>query len=528
MLTKPQDILTASGQALLQPLGFSSKYRGKLIYEVPNDFWRWVARETQIPFERLEAKIIEAKNYKPTTTRPVILDESQLTPTAYKHQKAFCLRFGAVNFGGMFFDIGTGKTRTMLDMARVRWMPGDKAIVFCPKSVFSSWQNEIKRSTPHFSSIAITGTTAQKLTYIGLKRDFYITNYESLLSDRVLEELQQAGFTWLICDESHKVKSHKAALSKRMITLSANIEMRWCLTGTPITNTEADIWTQSVILDRGKTFGTSFSRFYNTYFTKGQYGWYQGEFIQNREEAFKAAIASISMRVKKDECLDLPKVMPPIIREVELTGEALTHYRKMRDEAMIVLKDETISAQHKIVELRRLHQICGGGIGEHRCNCDKLDELLELVEDIGKPVVIAAIYRDEIKAIVAALKKAGRSVTWIAGDVSNADRQERIADFSAGKLQVIVLQMAAAGTGVDGLQRACSDMIFFSSNHEWASVEQMKGRIDRPGQAHRPQYYFLNAVLPAGKQTIDHAIYESHQEKGTKISALIDNVIREG
>lgn len=535
MLDTPQAILSASGQALLQPLGFSKKYRGKLIYEVPNDFWKWVSDQTQIPYPQLEAKILEAKNYRTPTTRPAILDESQLTPTNYAHQKEFCLTFGARNYGAMFFDIGTGKTRTMLEMKRLRWMPGDKALILCPKSVFGSWQREIKAFTPHFSAVSVTGTTSQKLTFLSLKRDIYITNYETLLNDQVLQALHEIGITWLICDESHHVKSHKAATSKRLITLAANIEMRFIMTGTPITNTEADIWSQAMILDQGRTFGTSFSKFYNQFFTKGQYGWYQGDFISAREERFKQLVASFSLRKRKDECLDLPKVMPEIIREVELTGEALKYYKEMRDEALIILKNDKISAQHKITELGRLHQICGGGITNktdktrvsYRFNQDKIEELLNLLEEINRPVVVAAIYKDEIKDIVREVKKSGRTVSWIAGDVTDKDRQERLAEFCAGRMQVIVLQMQAAGTGIDGLQRVSSDMIFFSSNHEWASVEQMKGRIDRPGQNDRPQYYYLEAVLPDGKRTIDHAIYESHQVKGAKISALIDNVIRE-
>ena len=176
-------------------------------------------------------------------------------------------------------------------------------------------------------------------------------DYETLLNDQVLQALHELGITWLICDESHRVKSHKAATSKRLITLAANIEMRFIMTGTPITNTEADIWSQAMILDQGRTFGTSFSKFYNQFFTKGQYGWYQGDFISAREERFKQLVASFSLRKRKDECLDLPKVMPEIIREVELTGEALKYYKEMRDEALIILKDEKITAQHKIVEL---------------------------------------------------------------------------------------------------------------------------------------------------------------------------------
>lgn len=178
------------------------------------------------------------------------------------------------------------------------------------------------------------------------------------------------------------------------------------------------------------------------------------------------------------------------------------------------------------MELRRLHQIAGGGIGPERFNCDKIDELLELLEEIGKQVIVTAIYRDEIRAILLAVKKSGRRVNYIAGDVGHEDRQERLNAFCNRELDVIILQQQAAGTGIDGLQRVCSNMIFYSWDHQWESGQQMKGRIDRPGQEDHPQYFYLRAVLPDGKPTIDAAIYESHQEKTVKISELIDNVIQ--
>lgn len=527
MLNSPQAILSAHGQALLQPLGFSRKYRGKMLTEIPTDFWKWLGRESGVDVNLLLKKVEEARNVSTVSNRPVITDLSQVTESLYRHQKKFQIDFGTRNYGAAFFDIGTGKTRTMLEMMRLRWMPGDKALILCPKSVFGSWQREIKAFTPHFSSVTVTGPAAKKRTFFSLRRDIFITNYETLLTDSLLELLLQMGVTWLICDESHKVKSHSAQTTKRLVNFSANVEMRWLMTGTPITNTEADIFTQALIVDRGRTFGTSFSKFYNDYFTKGQFGWYQGEFKQSRDQAFKAAIAGFSMRVLKSECLDLPKVMPDVIHDIELSGEALKYYQEMQKNALIVLKNKEIEAKFKIVEMRRLHQICGGGIGESRFNCDKLDALLDLIESIGKPVVVSAIYRDEIKAIVAALKKAGRRVGHIAGDVSDKDRQARLAAFMAGELDVIVLQQQAAGTGIDGLQRVCSNLVFFSWDYLWENGQQMKGRIDRPGQEDHPQYFYLRAALPEGKFTIDHAIYESHQEKTAKISDLIDKVIQE-
>lgn len=526
MLTTPQAILSASGQALLQPLGFSTRHRGKMLYEIPEEFWRWIARETKTDPEAYLAKVREARDYKPTNQRPTITDAAQLPADLFNHQKQFNLRFGTSSYGAAFFEVGAMKTRTILEMMRLRWQSGDKALVLCPRSVFSTWSGQTKQYAPHMTITVASGPSAQKITLLGLKRDIYVMNYQSLLNEQIVEFLLRMGITWLICDESHRVKTHNAAITKVLINLSANIEMRWLLTGTPITKSEKDIWSQSVILDRGRTFGTSFSKFYTQWFTKGEYGYYEGQLRSAREEAFKRAIESFSMRVLKKDCLDLPQVMPDMMREVELTGEALKFYKKMRDEALIVLRDQKIEAKYKIVELRRLHQICGGGIGAERFNCDKITELLDLVEEINKPVVISAIYRDEIRAIVVALKKAGKNVTYIAGDVSDKDRQERIASFSAGQLDGIVLQQQAAGTGVDGLQRASSFLIFYSWDHQWESGQQMKGRIDRQGQTDRPQYIYLKAVLPNGKETIDQAIYESHQEKTVKISELIDNVIQ--
>lgn len=530
MLNTPSDILRTSGPGLLQPIGFG-KYQGRRVYEVPAEYYEYIARSMSIDPLQFYSKAKEAKSEymlaqqseRPAYS-PLIKPADQ---TLYRHQLQFIERFGSANYGALFADIGTGKTRAMLEMIRLRWQQGDRVLIFCPKSVFSSWQKEIKNFLGSgWSAVTLSGPTKRKKELLMLNRRFYITNYEAVLSNAMLKEFIAGGFTWLVLDESHKIKTHNAQTTKSMFQLAINIEMRFCLTGTPITNTEKDIWSQITILDRGETFGTSFAKFYNRYFYRGRFGYYQGEFRQERDADLQAKIRSVSLRVKKDDCLDLPE-RTYISREVELTGKTLQKYKEVVNRSILVLEDETIELQYKIVELKRLHQICGGGVNEHRFGADKLDELSDLLDEIHEPVVIVAIYKAEIRDIQKLCDSTGRTFGTVSGSVSDDDREQAINDFSEKKLDVIILQAQAGGIGVNGLQNASSTMIFYSSDHRWDTREQAEGRIHRSGQVNHCTYIDLIASLPEGKHTIDHSIQAALAGKDANIKRLIDNVIKE-
>jgi SNF2 family DNA or RNA helicase len=541
MIQNINDLLAAQGPALTQPLAFG-KFAGRRLYEVPVEYYDYLAKSLKLSPQVFIDKAREAKQFKLTHTlsRPPYSPLTHKLPDdLFAWQARAIERFGSENIGIIHADVGTGKTRWALEYLKVRWLHGDKVLVFCPKNVFSSWQNGIKKYAPHFRCIAIRGTLRQKLELLDVQRDIYLINYESLLSEEVLITLERKGFTWMFLDESHKVKNYKLKTKSKLadtkrssqsgacMRLAANIEMKFELTGTWIANDEKDTWAQVTILDGGQRLGYTFARFYKNYFTKGQHGYYAGEFKEQRRAALTQAIAPIYMRVEKSKELDLPEMIQADPIECEMTGDQLKAYLEMEKEAVTVLQDEKITAEHKIVEMVRLRQICGGGINDKRLNeVAKLSALKEVLEDIKSPVAIVCVFRAELESIKTLLKSMGSRFGYVQGGMKDAVRDSFVSEFSAGRLDHIVLQIDAGGVGIDGMHNFCSNMIFYSNTWKWDAREQAVGRIHRPGIKTSPVYQDLVSVLPVGKngkrrESMDEYVMACLQNKDLNIRSLI-------
>lgn len=544
MLNNVNDILTATGPRLLEPLTFGPM-AGKRLYQIQPSYYDELAQMARIDKVKLynqaraaaalyrsqKRDIITTKHAEKSDIQPILGENLSL----YAHQRDFIERFYDKNYGAMFFDIGTGKTRTAVTLLKMRWMQGSKALIVCPKSVFSGWVKEITE-TSDLSCVTVSGTAEQKRMKLNVKRDIYITNYETALSDAIWQDIINAGFDWIILDESHKIKSHvqktaadRPTIAQRFRELGAIIKNRFILTGTPITNNEKDIWSQAYFLDRGESFGPSFSKFYKEYFSKGHFSYYSGQFKHEREALFKRKLEGFSMRVTKADCLDLP-AQTWITRDVELTGEALKTYIEVLRSAILILKDATIPIQNKVAEILRLRQICGGGVNAERFNSDKLKELDEILDEMSDRPVIVTTFRHELDDIAKLLKKRKMSYGRIDGSVAQDARDQAIADFSAGALDAFIMQIDAGGVGVNGLQNHSSTMIFYSLPYKWDAVKQAEGRIHRSGQTRPCTYVRLLTYITdkIGRQlpTIEAAVIQRLAEKDSNIERLIDDIIR--
>ena len=112
----------------------------------------------------------------------------------------------------------------------------------------------------------------------------------------------------------------------------------------------------------------------------------------------------------------------------------------MKREAVAELEGKVMSTMNVMTQLMRLHQVtCGhfkaddDTITEIKNN--KIDSLLELLEETEGKVIIWANYRADAKNIVAALKKAYTEASTVEyhGSVDPTLRQDNIAQFSAKK-----------------------------------------------------------------------------------------------
>ena len=225
-------------------------------------------------------------------------------------------------------------------------------------------------------------------------------------------------------------------------------------------------------------------------------------------------LEKFSYRVLKEDCLDLPpKVFTK--RIIELTDEQKKVYAQMKREAVAELEGKVMSTMNVMTQLMRLHQVtCGhfkaddDTITEIKNN--RIDSLLELLEETEGKVIIWANYRADIKNIVAALKKAYGDASTVEyhGGVDPTLRQENIALFQEknGPTRYFVGNAQTGGYGIT--LTAANTVVYYSNNYDLEKRLQSEDRAHRIGQTGSVTYIDLVA-----EKTIDERIIKSLKSK---------------
>ena len=533
MFTNVESIAKCLPDALGQPVAFG-KHVGKYIWQIPVDYWVYLAKANGYPIDEFLAKIALARqfeNYRSNinkkSPRPVFterLKETDFYKTLWSHQKNLVEFYSRMEYLGIFFDIGVGKTLALLALLRVIWRknPPDSCLVICPKSVFNVWEKEIEKYT-NFTYITLTGTMEKRISYLGLKRDFYITNYEALLSDDFLTAIYQKPLTICALDEVQKIKNYQAQRTKAILQLGTKFTHRYALTGTPFGNNMSEIWPIATFLDKGKAFGLRFAKFRDKYFFPN----YEGklELRQELSDEFHDKMKQFSVVVKKRDVLDLPPKLF-VNREIELTGDIKESYTTARRDLMLVINDIETPIRNKLALTIRLRQITGGGVNEERFKQQpKMELLADLLSDSSIfPVVVVAVFVPEIMAILKFCKDNGLRAAAICSKFSK-QTPANIESFMAGKLDVIVIQPTSGGSGIN--LQISSNMVLYSINHSAIDADQVPGRIERGGQKNKMTFFSLLAKCN-GKNTIDHIVKDAVEKKGFAIEEFLRRIKKEG
>ena len=225
-------------------------------------------------------------------------------------------------------------------------------------------------------------------------------------------------------------------------------------------------------------------------------------------------IKPFSYRVLKDDCLDLPK-KTFVKRTVELTDEQKKVYKQMKEEAIAFLNGKMVTSATVISQLMRLHQItCGhftsndGKVQDVKSN--RINQLMDILEEMEGKAVIWAHYRYDIKKIVDAIsKKYGENtvVTYF-GDTSTDDRQKAIKKIQDkdSPVRFIVGTPQTGGYGIT--LTGASTMIYYSNGYDLEKRQQSEARIDRIGQE-KPMTY-IDIIC---ENTVDTNIVKSLRNK---------------
>ena len=116
----------------------------------------------------------------------------------------------------------------------------------------------------------------------------------------------------MIVDESTTIKNHKAIRTKNVLKLASYSKYRRILTGSPVTKSPLDLYTQCNFLDDKHLGFSSFYTFRNRYCVTHKLDLGGGKYTEIPKyyvhiDELEDKLSKFSYRVTKDECLDLPK-----------------------------------------------------------------------------------------------------------------------------------------------------------------------------------------------------------------------------
>jgi len=432
-----------------------------------------------------------------------------------------------------FMEMGTGKTKVLIDNLSMLYDKGkvDGALIVAPKGVVGTWYNqELPAHLPdHIENVSVLWQAninkkqqdkLDQLFKTGHKLHILVMNVEAFSTDKGLnfaKKFLRSHKSLMAIDESTTIKNPKAKRTKNILSLPSLCKYRRIMTGSPVTKNPLDLFTQCYFLD-------PFHLNHESYFSfRMRYAVMKTAHISGRSIQLVAGFKNLpelsdklkpfSYRVLKEDCLDLPDKIY-MKREIELSADQKKLYKQMRQEALATLNGKTVTTMTALTQLMRLHQItCGhftaddGSIQEVKNN--RLDELLNILEEVEGKVIIWAHYQHDIELIFKAIEKeyGPGSVVHYYGKTLPEERDYAIRNFkNNSKVRFFVGTPQTGGYGITLTQ--ANTVIYYSNGYDLEKRMQSEDRAHRIGQKKTVTYVDIIA-----EDTVDTKIVKSLRKK---------------
>ena len=282
--------------------------------------------------------------------------------TPYAHQlKALEISWNKEVFA-YFMEMGTGKSKVLLDNMAMLYDKGkiNGALIIAPKGVYKNWyDSEIpEHMVKHINKkvvlwqALINQKQQDKLdTLFKPEVDFHILlmNVEALSTKKGVSFAHKfliSHNTLLAIDESTTIKNPSAKRTKNILALSQLSKYRRILTGSPVTKSPLDLYTQCSFLNPDLLDYSSYYAF-RTRYAEMRNANFGGRSVQivvgdrNLDELAEK-LKPFSHRVLKDDCLDLPK-KTFMKRIVQLTPDQKKIYMQMKQTALAEMNGKRIT-----------------------------------------------------------------------------------------------------------------------------------------------------------------------------------------
>ena len=444
---------------------------------------------------------------------------------------------------GYFMEMGTGKSKVLVDNMAMLYDKGkiNGAIIVAPKGVYRNWYSQ--EIPNHLAShiqptmvlwTALTSKTKDKeyqsLFETGHDLHILIMNVEALSTKKGLEfaaKFMRCHETMIAIDESTTIKNPSAKRTKAILALGKAAKYRRILTGSPVTKSPLDLFTQCGFLNSYLLGYDSFYAFRNRYanMIDRNFGGRRVQLIGSYKRLDELAdkLKTFSYRVLKDDCLDLPDKVY-IRREVDLTEEQTKAYSTMKSAALASLDGKMATAPHILTQMMRLHQItCGhlknddGTITDIKNN--RIKELINLLDEVEGKVIIWANYVHDIEHIVKTISDefGDDSIVQYYGAIPAEQRQKNIEKFQDPNSKARFF-IGNPQTGGYGITLTCANtVVYYSNGYDLEKRLQSEDRAHRIGQTKSVTY--VDFIAP---KTVDEKIVKALRSKMNIANQIMD------
>jgi len=433
----------------------------------PKDRMKFEGQETEILFEYLKLLGEQKDKFAETTARykeEKVVPEKEgveghpFLPLADYQRTALVNSVNAEGYS-LFMEQGTGKTPVVIARVCCESVNVEhqyRCLVLCPKNVRMNWEREFEKfATVDGKVTVIRGNELDRAKQLveAMRKEqdceysVVVMSYDNLA--RTWPMVHMIEWDLAVLDESHYIKSPRTKRWKFAQKLRDTSKARMCLTGTPITNTPLDLYTQFEFLGKGWSGFSNWKSFRNFYgvFEQGYNGFEKLVGLQNLPW-MQERLARQSFIVRKSEALpDLPDKVYDVF-EVEMTPIQKEVYNKVATELALEIENELDSGKPKqllinniLTQLLRLAQITSGfivwdspldsegvPIGDKEIESltpnPKLDGLVELLKNKSPndKTLVWACWVHDIERIKERLDYEGIGCVTYYGSSSDADR----------------------------------------------------------------------------------------------------------
>jgi SNF2 family DNA or RNA helicase len=457
------------------------------------------------------------------------LEDAEGDEKLFPHQRAGVKFLAAARRALLADEPGLGKTaQTIRALQELQYRGTDvfPALVVCPNTLKKNWKREFKMWWPEVDVQVISGSAAQRRKQFDEPAHVYVINWESLRShsrlapygsvaltrcvacgghdDKIsenrcevhLRELNQIDFNSVVADEIHRSKDPKSKQTRALWAATGKADIRFALTGTPISNNVLDLWSilHWISPEEWPSKTRWIDRMVDTMLNA-----FGGMMVlgvkPHMSDEFYAAVNPRMRRMLKARVLPW---LPPVIkdrRDVEMSAKQRKAYDQMRDVMIAELEDgSALTAPSPLTQTLRLLQFASSHasididemtgeisvtLSEPSCKVDAVMDDIENGDFGDDSVAVCAVSRQLIELLSARMEKAKIPHGLITGAQSEDERQQAIDDFQNGRIKWILFTAQAGGVGVT--LTAARRLIMLQRPWSLVDYKQALDRVHRIG-----------------------------------------------